>query len=224
MRASARAITSSRIPIFLAMLKACDSPDTPCRTRYVGAPLTYCMAATPNLESTVARALSWLSSSRIACASAAPCVGSVPEAISSRRMRVRSSAFWSMVLRVLRWEEKEERSSSTVCWSPIDASTRPNSAIFDPSSHGTQHPCCTNSAHSPTVLSTIVFPPALGPEITTAGFSPSMLMSLGTGLMPLSTSTGCRADLRSISPPPDTSGRTALSISANFSLAAAMSS
>mmetsp|Transcript_26077 Transcript_26077/g.85769 ORF Transcript_26077/g.85769 Transcript_26077/m.85769 type:complete len:302 (+) Transcript_26077:134-1039(+) len=57
---SALSITPSRIPIFFAMLNACDSPDTPCSTRYVGAPFTYCMAATPNLESTVARALSWL--------------------------------------------------------------------------------------------------------------------------------------------------------------------
>ena len=45
----------------------------------------------------------------------------------------------------------------------MDASTLANKSTRDPSPHGTRQPCCTSKAQRPTVFSTTVFPPALGP-------------------------------------------------------------
>ena len=79
------------------------------------------------------------------------CAGSVPEQISSRRMRDFSLLFTTIVFSVFMCDENEDRSSSTVCWSPMDARMLRNKSTRAPSSHGTQHPCCTSSAHRPTV-------------------------------------------------------------------------
>mmetsp|Transcript_56963 Transcript_56963/g.135288 ORF Transcript_56963/g.135288 Transcript_56963/m.135288 type:complete len:225 (-) Transcript_56963:989-1663(-) len=163
------------------------------------------------------------SSSSTACARAAPWAGSVPDAISSRSRSASGEARLIMVSRVRRCEENDESPSWTACWSPIDARTCWKRSTRDPSCAGTKHPCWTSSAQRPTAFSATVFPPAFGPEITSAGCDASRSMSLSTGATPRSTRTGCRTCRRFTDPSDLTSGRTALISIANFSRAAAMS-
>ena len=73
----------------------------------------------------------WRKCSRMATASAAPSLGSVLAPISSSSTRSFGPATFAMASMLVTWAEKVLRFASIDCWSPMSASTRPNSGSFD---------------------------------------------------------------------------------------------
>mmetsp|Transcript_86114 Transcript_86114/g.278653 ORF Transcript_86114/g.278653 Transcript_86114/m.278653 type:complete len:251 (-) Transcript_86114:1140-1892(-) len=104
--------------------------------------------------------------SRIARASAAPCMGSVPVPASSTMTSAwepESAERPSMIREATRCAEYVERSSTIVCMSPTSATTTSKKSTRGDSPVGTGMPQRASRAKRPAVLSTTVLPPAFGP-------------------------------------------------------------
>mmetsp|Transcript_94515 Transcript_94515/g.291385 ORF Transcript_94515/g.291385 Transcript_94515/m.291385 type:complete len:487 (+) Transcript_94515:326-1786(+) len=206
-----------------AVSMAWDSPTQLRTSLNVGRPPLYSMAATSVPAFSRAQFFSCVqcvvattrapvssSASRIALASAAPCIGSVPVPASSTRMRARLPAPLAhprIILDATRCAEYVDKSSTMVCMSPISASTTSKKSIRADSPAGTGMPHRTSRASRPTVLSTTVFPPALGPLRTTPCSQPPSSRRLPTTRVPPRRSRqGFRAWRVMITPSSPTSG------------------
>ena len=121
------------------------------------------------------------SRSKIACPSAAPSVGSVPEPSSSRSTRLIGVAVEMASETRRRCDRNVLTSSIRDCSSPMSQTTWSNQGMLVPSAAGTGSPAIARSATSPAVLMATVFPPMLGPVTRRSGFSASSSRSSGTG-------------------------------------------
>ena len=140
-------------------------------------------------------------------ASAAPSTGSVPAPSSSNRIRLFSSASFSISTVLAMCAEKVDRLCSMLCSSPTSASTRSNTctALWSPAGMCRPHWAIRHS--SPRVFSVTVLPPVLGPVMTSVSYAPPSATVTGTALA--GSSRGCRARFRSMPPRFRTSGRPA---------------
>ena len=100
---------------------------------------------------------------RIAIASAAPSVGSVPAPSSSKRQRESGSAFAMISTMFFMWEEKVERLCSMLCSSPMSAKTSLNTGMREFTAAGMCMPDWPMRASRPTVFRETVLPPVFGP-------------------------------------------------------------
>ena len=103
---------------------------------------------------------------RIAWASAAPSVGSVPAPSSSKSTRSWGVTSCMMLTMFTMWLEKVDRLCSMDCSSPMSAKTCSNTASSVPMSAGTCRPAWAMRVNRPTVLRVTVLPPVLGPVMT----------------------------------------------------------
>ena len=117
---------------------------------------------------------------KIAIASAAPSVGSVPAPSSSKIHRECSSALSNMEMVFVMCAENVERFCSMLCSSPISAYTSVNTPSSERSSAGMCSPDCPISVKSPTVFRETVFPPVFGPVTIKRSKSAPKWTSIGT--------------------------------------------
>ena len=139
--------------------------------------------------------------STTATASAPPSSGSVAVPSSSSTTSVCGDALSRIPVSFDTWAENVLRLSAIDCASPMSAriwSNHGNSA----SSAGIGTPACAMAESTPSVLSTTVLPPALGPLTIKARRLPSNRRLMGTGrrwsCANRSCSKGCRASVRTI--------------------------
>ena len=125
------------------------------------------------------------------CASAEPSSGSVPAPISSRSTN--ECAFTVARIRVMfpMWDENVERFCSIDCSSPISAKIPLKIGSVAPAFTGSCSPHADIRVSSPMVFNATVFPPVLGPVITTILVPGSRLKLIGTTHS--GCSNGCRA-------------------------------
>ena len=145
--------------------------------------------------------------SSIATARAAPSTGSVPAPSSSISTRLSLSAVFKISEIFVMCEENVESDCSMLCSSPISASTFLNTEILLLSETGSISPHSAISVSRPIVFIETVLPPVLAPVITRE--SKSVPSDMSTGTTVFGSIKGCRAFLRSISPPELSSGRLA---------------
>ena len=149
--------------------------------------------------------------SRIARPNAAPSWGSVPAPSSSRITRVSGSASRRISTMFTMCEEKVESDCSIDCSSPISDRTFLKTLRRVRGDAGMGIPAWARSVKSPMVFRVTVFPPVLGPVITTTRWGSPMEMVMGTARSPKS---GCRTSRSSSGPRSLSSGITAFSLSA----------
>ena len=94
------------------------------------------------------------------------------------------------------WEEKVLNDSSILCSSPISAKILSKILIVLPSETGISKPDCAIAHNKPTVFKVTVFPPVLGPVITSTLKVLPKLIFIGTTLS--FGINGCLAFLNSI--------------------------
>mmetsp|Transcript_71813 Transcript_71813/g.126825 ORF Transcript_71813/g.126825 Transcript_71813/m.126825 type:complete len:255 (+) Transcript_71813:737-1501(+) len=162
-----------------AVSMAWDSPIAFCASLKVGLPSLYSIATVSVRLSSIAQLLSCRQcvvattlapdsrkASIMACASAAPCCGSVPVPASSTRTKdlfLEVLVTESMIRDATRCAEYVDKSSTIVCISPTSASTTLKKSTLGASPPGTGMPQRASKASRPIVFSNTVLPPAFGP-------------------------------------------------------------